>query len=197
MGTGSKALSLLRTNGSLQLRAVVFRDAVARSADERAGTGWREIRNHLDAAGRHERHCVVCLPSKWALTLHTELPDLSEADVAGFLQSKLKPAFPCDAATLRVSTSRCQTPSQKKSATQVGISGSHLALLEQVLQAAKLKPISFSLGTTALQPPDTDANAGRVDAGHRREPGGFANHLRWRRGGVAGAGRRAGDPIRH
>ena len=29
----------------------------------------REIRNHLDAAGVRERHCIVAVPLKWALIL--------------------------------------------------------------------------------------------------------------------------------
>jgi hypothetical protein len=37
--------------------------------------------------------------------------------------------------------------------TLAGIPDSQLAVLEQVLAAAKLKPISFALGLTALQPP--------------------------------------------
>ena len=42
----------------------------------------REIRNHLDAAGVRERHCIVGLPLKWALTTHIEVPELPEADIA-------------------------------------------------------------------------------------------------------------------
>ena len=42
----------------------------------------------------------------------------------------------------------------------IGIPENHLALLERVLHGAKLKAVSFSLGITALQPPDTDAADG-------------------------------------
>ena len=34
----------------------------------------RELRNHLDAAQVRERHCVVGVPLKWALTTHVEVP---------------------------------------------------------------------------------------------------------------------------
>src|ERR1019366_9850999 len=36
----------------------------------------------------------------------------------------------------------------------------HLVLLEQALRAAKLKPLSFSLGIAALQPPEADTSNG-------------------------------------
>ena len=112
----------------------------------------REIRNHLDAAQVRERNCVVGLPLKWALTTHIELPELPEADVASFLQLEAERGFPCDVQTLHLATSRCKTASGKQHALLVGIPKSHLTRLEQVLRAAKLKPVSFSLGITALQP---------------------------------------------
>jgi hypothetical protein len=108
-----------------------------------------EIRNHLDAAGVRERHCAVCVPAKWALTSHAELPELADADVTSFLQIEAERGFPCDVATLRVASSCCR----KKYALQLGIPGNHLAALEKVLQAAKLKPVSFTLALPVLQPP--------------------------------------------
>jgi hypothetical protein len=107
-----------------------------------------EIRNHLAAAGIHERRCAVCVPAKWALTSHAELPELPDADVATFLLIEAERGFPCDVATLRVASSRCR----KKYAIQVGIPDNHLAALEMVFQAAKLRPVSFTVGLPALQP---------------------------------------------
>ena len=120
----------------------------------------REIRNHLDAAGVRERHCIASLPLKWALTTHIEVPEMPEADVASFLQIEAERSFPCDVQMLHVVASRCQTASGKQYATLVGIPKNHLALLEQALRAAKLKPISFSLGVAALQPPDAPGSNG-------------------------------------
>ena len=148
---------LRRTNGSLlfQQSFSVTLSLDPLTADPAlVGT---EIRNNLEAAGVRERHCVVCLPSQWALTLHTEVPELHEADVAGFLQIEAERGFPCDVATLRIRSSRCQSADGKQFATQIGISINHLALLERALAAAKLKPIGFSPGVTALQPTDSDA----------------------------------------
>jgi len=120
----------------------------------------REIRNHLDAVGIRERHCVVGLPLKWALTTHLEVPDLPEADVASFLQLEAERGFPCDVTTLHVASSRFHSPTGKLHATLVGIPRNHLALLEGALRAAKLKPVSFSLGITSLQPAGMEASNG-------------------------------------
>ena len=118
----------------------------------------REIRNHLDAVGVRERHCIVGLPLKWALTTHIEVPELPEADIASFLQIEAERSFPCDVQTLHVVTSRSHTPLGKVHATLVGIPKNHLVLLEQALRAAKLKPVSFSLGIAALQPRGADTS---------------------------------------
>jgi hypothetical protein len=122
----------------------------------------REIRNHLDAAGVRERHCVVCVPLKWALIVQVELPNIPEADVASFLQIEAERGFPCDVATLRLATSRWRASNQKQYATLIGIPENHLGLLERALQGAKLKTVSFSLGIAALQPPDKDTANGML-----------------------------------
>ncbi|MGO9203907.1 MAG: hypothetical protein ACLQM8_25585 [Limisphaerales bacterium] len=112
----------------------------------------REIRNHLDAAGVRERRCVLGVPLKWVLATHVELPDLPEADIASFLQIEAERGFPCDVQTLQVVTSRCQPPGGKQQALLTGIPKNHVAALDRVLRAAKLKPVSLSLGIAALQP---------------------------------------------
>jgi len=146
-----------RTNGSVQLQQSF---SVRLSLDPLTADPvlvGTEIRNNLDAAGVRERHCVVCLPARWALTMHTDIPALPEADVAGFLQLEAERGFPSDAATLRICTSRGQSPTGQQFATQIGISCQRLEQLERALAAAKLKPVSFALGITALQPPVTAA----------------------------------------
>ncbi len=69
--------------------------------------------------------------------------------------------FPCDVQTLHVVTSLVRDlPPANNTPTLVGIPKNHLARLEQALRAAKLKPFSFSLGITALQPPGVEASNG-------------------------------------
>ena len=158
-GNRLEAVVLRRTNGSLQLQqsfSVMLALDPLIADPALVGT---EIRNHLDAAGVRARHCVVCLPARWALTLQTELPALPDAEIAGFLQIEAERGFLSDVTTLQICTSRGQSPAGKQFATQLGIAGSQLAQLESALAAAKLKPLSFSLGITALHPPAADVLA--------------------------------------
>jgi len=159
-GSRLDGLVLRRADGALHIQQVF---SVSLSLDPLTNDPelvGREIRNHLDAAGVREHHCIVGLPLKLALTTHIEVPELPEADIPGFLQIEAERNFPCDVQTLHVVTSRSHTPAGKQHATLVGIPKNHLARLEQVLRAAKLKPLSFSLGIAALQPPETDASNG-------------------------------------
>jgi hypothetical protein len=141
-----------RTNGSLEVQPVF---SVSLSLDplthdlELVG---RELRNHLEAAGVRERRCVLAVPLKWVLTATTELPELPEADLASCLQVEAERSFPCDPETLQVVSSRWQDPAGRKHATIIGVPRNHLIRLDQVLRAAQLRPLSFSLGLPALQP---------------------------------------------
>ena len=149
-GSRLDGVVLRRTNGSLQLQqsfsATLSLDPLT-AAPELVG---REIRNQLDAAGVRERRCVVGVPLKWMLTAQTELPPLPEADAASLLQLEAERGFPCDVTTLRLAHSRCPLPDGKQHVTLAGILNSQLTSLEQVLAAAKLKPVSFSPGISAL-----------------------------------------------
>jgi hypothetical protein len=159
-GSRLEGLVLRRTNGSCQ---VLHPFSVSLSLDPLTNDPQlvgREIRNHLDALGVHERDCIVGLPLKWALVTHAEVPELSDADAASLLQIEAERGFPCDIQTLHVAISRCQAVGGKQQAIAVGIPRNHLALLEQALHAAKLKPVSFSLGITALQPPAAKTSEG-------------------------------------
>jgi hypothetical protein len=146
---------VLRRNGSLQqlqsFSTTLSLDPLT-AAPELVG---QEIRNHLDTANVRERNCLVCVPLKWAMTTHTEVPELPEADVPGFLQVEAERGFHADPETLYFATSQYSLGT-KKHAALFGIPRNHVELLEKVLRAAKLKPLSFSLGLTALQSPASE-----------------------------------------
>ena len=114
----------------------------------------REIRNQLDAAGVRARDCVFGLPLKWVLTAQTELPPLPAADAASLLQLEAEKGFHADAATLQIADSRSALAGDKQFVLLAGVPGPHLAALEKILAAAKLKPASFALGISALQTAD-------------------------------------------
>ncbi len=151
---------LRRANGALQIlqtvSATLSLDPLT-AAPELVG---REIRNHLDASGITERHCVFGLPLKWALITHIDLPPLPEADVPGFLQLEAERSFPCDVATLQIAQSRCRVAPGKEQALMVGVPRNHLLIIEQIFRAARLKPISFLLPITVLQSPASPASDG-------------------------------------
>jgi hypothetical protein len=151
-GTQLDGVVLHRTNGSVELRqsfSVTLSLDPLTADPELVG---REIRNHLDQAEVRERDCLVCVPLKWAMTTHTEIPDLPEADVAEFLKIEAERGFHADAESLYFATSEYSLGG-KKHAALIGMPRAHIEVLEKVLRAAKVKPLSFSVGITALQPP--------------------------------------------
>jgi Tfp pilus assembly protein PilN len=159
-GSKLEGVVLRRTNGSLQLLqsfSVTLTLDPLTGAPELVG---REIRNQLDAAGVRERNCIVGVPLKWVLMAQTELPQLAEADAESLLQIEAEKNFHSDVSTLRLDDSRCALPAGKQFVTLVGISNSQISALEQILAAAKLKPVGFSLGLSALQSPGAENSNG-------------------------------------
>jgi hypothetical protein len=159
-GTRLDGVVLKRANDAVQalqtFSATLTLDPLT-AAPELVG---REIRNQLDAAGVRERDCVVGLPLKWVLTAQTELPPLPEADAVSLLQLEAEKGFHADVATLQIGNSRTPLAGDKKYVLLAGVPNTHLEALEKVLVAAKLKPASFTLGTTALQSPTSEKSNG-------------------------------------
>jgi Tfp pilus assembly PilM family ATPase len=85
-GRQLEGLVLSRANGSYKI-ARTFRASLSLDplTDDPELVG-REIRNRLEEARIGERRCVVGIPLPWVLTLHSKLPAIPEADLAGFLQ---------------------------------------------------------------------------------------------------------------
>ena len=159
---GSKldGVVLKRTNGSL---AVLQKFSVTLALDSLTAAPelvGREIRNQLDAAGVRERDCVVGVPVKWILTAQTELPPLPEADAKSLLQMEAERGFHSDVTTLQISDSRSPLADGKKNVLLAGIPSTHLAALENILTAAKLKPVSFASPISALQFPGDEKSGG-------------------------------------
>jgi hypothetical protein len=110
----------------------------------------REIRNHLEEAGINERRCALCVPLQWALTLSVPMPDLPAADAESFLHMEAERGFPYSPEDLSIVQSRHVDSKGGGHVSQVAIPKGHLARLEKSLRAARLKPVSFSLGITTL-----------------------------------------------
>jgi hypothetical protein len=121
----------------------------------------REIKNHLDAAGIHERNCVIAVPPSWVMSQQTLVPDLPPEDVASFLQIEAEKGFPCDTAQLQIARSDFRS-STAAYATQLAVRKEHLDRLAAVAKAAGLKPASFALGLATLPGVIAPADDGRI-----------------------------------
>jgi len=120
----------------------------------------QEIRNRLDGAGVRTSRCAVGVPLNWAITLQTKLPEIPEEDVISFLGIQAEKGFPYGIEDLLISTSRYHIPKAGQYAMQVAIPKNYLARLEEVLVAARLNPLHFSLVVAALQPPRNEGSEG-------------------------------------
>ena len=159
-GSRLEGVWVRRTNGSVVIQQsfsiLLSLDPLTNDA-ELVG---QEIRNQLAKAGIRERRCAVCVPLNWALTLQTKLPPLPEADVESFLQIEAERGFPYGPDSLLISTSRLQFTGGDQYATQVGVPKDHILRLEKALRAARLKPVTFSLGINASQRPGEKGTPG-------------------------------------
>ncbi|MEY2879858.1 MAG: hypothetical protein RLZZ15_2238 [Verrucomicrobiota bacterium] len=109
----------------------------------------REIKNHLDAAGVRERHCVVGVPARWVMSQHTRAPDLGADDTASFLQIEAEKGFPVDPAQLQIARS-FQKTTGGTFVTQLAVRTEQLDQLGAVLKAAGLKVASILPGLALL-----------------------------------------------
>ncbi len=149
-GNRLEGVVLRRTNGSLVLQKTISASLSLDPLTNDPELVGREIQNQLEKAGIRERRCAVCVPLNWVLTLQTKLPDLPEADVSGFLQIEAERGFPYGPDALLICASRFRSPAGEQYATQMAVQRDHVSRLMTALKAARLKPVTFSLGL-ALQ----------------------------------------------
>jgi hypothetical protein len=162
-GSRLDGVVLKRTNGSLAVQQSFSAQLTLDPLTAAPELVAREIRNQLDAAGVRERDCILGLPLKWVLTAQTELPPLPEADAASLLQMEAERSFHTDVAQLQIANSRSPLTDDRRFVMLAAVPATHLAALENILAAAKLKPASFALGLSALQSA-RDEKAGGVVA---------------------------------
>ena len=144
------AVEVKRSNGSVRLlkhlKAPLTLDPL-RDEPELAG---REIRNLLDQARITTKRCVAGVPAHWALTVHSKVPAIEEQDIPGFLEIEAERGFACNPDELQISTRVYKAGEGVQYASIVGIPRGYLERFEAVLVAAQLKPVSLSIGLTAL-----------------------------------------------
>lgn len=161
-GARIDAVVVRRTNGSAELgqsAAGTLTGDVLKLDPAAAGA---ELKALLDAAEIRERRCVVALPADWALSLQTVLPELSAEDTESLLQLEAENGFPYGPDALGIARTRFQTQGGPGYVTQLAIQREHIDRIEAILRAARLTPVSFTLGVTAQQAPPKTAGEGVV-----------------------------------
>lgn len=152
-GEKVEAAVVRRSGGALQVRQTVSAAMALSPLTGDPELVGRELRNHLDTAGVRERSCVVCLPLTWVLSLQTKVPEMPATDVESYLQLEAERGFPSGYESLFITKSFFKTPNGDQYATLLAVPRNHLTALERVLKAAKLKPLAFAMGISAVQSP--------------------------------------------
>lgn len=161
-GNRLEAVVVRRSGGSVHVHQAISASLALSPLSGDPELVGREIRNHLENAGIRERRCAVCLPLSWLLTLQTKLPDLPDADMAGFLQIEAERGFHAGQDNLLTVDSRASASGGDKYATLMAVPRDHLATLEKALRAAQLKPLTFSPGIIALNQTSRETSEGSV-----------------------------------
>jgi hypothetical protein len=99
----------------------------------------------LSAAGFRERNCVVCVPPGWALTASTELPEVEDEDLRGYLELRAEREFSIPAGELRLGYSAYALPDGQRRATLAALSAKKIEALERMLAIANRRASSISL----------------------------------------------------
>lgn len=149
-GRRVEALVVRRVNAAAEAGPAVSFELSADPATGDPAALGAEIRAQLVNAGIRERRCVVGLPLDWAMTLATPLPELPEEDVASLLQLEAERGFPYPPEDLALAQSRFGSQPGGAGALQVALPADRVAQVEQVLRAARLNPVSFTLAFPAL-----------------------------------------------
>lgn len=152
-GAKLDAVVVRRANGSADLGQSASGTLSADVLKLDPAAAGAELKTLLDAAEIRERRCVVALPADWALSLQTVLPELSAEDTESLLQLEAENGFPYALETLGLAHSRFQTQGGPGYVTQLAIQREHLDRIEAILRAARLTPVSFTLGVVAQQAP--------------------------------------------
>ena len=124
--------------------------ALVRAEPERAG---QELRRALKAARIGKEPVAVCLPLNWAFTAEIALPDLAEPDLQEFVRIEAERRFPLAPEDLAIKVAHIRAARNGlpgRRALLVGVALEHLARIDTMLRAARLRAISMTFGIAAL-----------------------------------------------
>ena len=157
-GHNLRAAHVRRTKATVEVVQSLTTSLTLDAAQHEVDLLGREIRNALDAAGIHERFCVVGLPARWIMSQTTKLPELSREDAQSFLEMEAERGFPCSLEQLQIVRSSYRSPEGSLYVTQLAVRKEQLDRIFAILKAAGLRPSHFTLGLATL--PKALAGAG-------------------------------------
>jgi len=147
--SSSLSVSLMKFEGATGASVIVHTftlpfgtDAIASNPDKVG----KELGEQLQKEGVKEKRCVVCIPPGWALSTSTDLPEISDEDLRGYLELQAEREFPMAVADMRLAHSNYVLPDGKRRATIVAVQAKRVAAIEQMLTTAGCRLVSLSLG---------------------------------------------------
>ncbi len=105
-----------------------------------------EVRELLVQGRIRERHCLVCLPAEWVMSLAVDITAVPAEDVASYLELQAERELFHAAQDLSIATSSFVGESGERLALVLAVPRAHVQRLSAVLKAARLRPLGFTLG---------------------------------------------------
>src|SRR5438067_7887768 len=137
LGSDRIAIDLVRRDEDrgrvAQSLSIAFGAEDVLKTTDKVGTALAEA---LEAAAIKERRCVVCVPPNWALSASTDLPEVSDEDLRGYLELRAEKEFPIPPSELRLAWCAYHLPDGKQRATLAAIPTRRLDGLNKMLEAA-------------------------------------------------------------
>lgn len=88
------------------------------------------------------------------MTISVEIPDLSDSDLQSFLELQAESEFPFGIEDMQLASAVYRAPGQSRHATLAAIPKNRIEQIQQVLQHARLRPVSLVLGLAAADAGD-------------------------------------------
>ncbi len=105
----------------------------------------------LERAELREKQCVIGIPVEWTLTNLIHLPAVDEADVRDYLDMQIEKSFPFSPDDLAISISRFQAGLDDDYALVTAVQNKHIHRLGEIVRAAGLRAVGFSLAFEAIE----------------------------------------------
>ncbi len=144
--------ALLRQNGvRLRLLGQTEADLALDPWKDNPADVGAALKVALDHAELREKQCVVGIPIEWMLTNTIDLPALDEEDIQDYLDMQIERSFPFSPSDLAISISRFQAALDDHHALVTAVQNKHIERLGEIMKAAGLKPVGYSLPFEAIQ----------------------------------------------